>query len=279
MGLLESAIDSTRNGLVFLAPARGFIPSLGWRVHKDDRRHKTLLHSLQKLRGRVYLEDGAITESQLTTDGRYWQAADSASWHLLAVDDRADVCGCARFTPYSAAIGFDDLGIRTSALARCQCWGMTLRAAVETEVARARRLGVAFAEVGGWAINAEKRFTTEALRIALATYGLAQLLGGCVGITTATVRHHSARILRRIGGRPLNLGQTELPSYYDPQYKCQMEVLRFDSANPDADYRRSVDRLRDQLLSVTVVAPDYTLAGPCPASVPASNALLWQATV
>ena len=119
----------------------------------------------------------------------------------------------------------------------------------------------------------------EALRIALATYGLAQLLGGSLGLTTATVRHHSAQILRRIGGRPLAAGGGELPPYYDSQYQCQMEVLRFDSAQPDPVFRESVDRLRDKLLTVTVVAPEYAPALPYASTVPvaALESLSWPA--
>ena len=126
--------------------------------------------------------------------------------------------------------------------------------AVETEIARAKLSGAAFSEVGGWAIVPEKRCTTEALRIAMATYGLAQMLGGCVGISTATERHHSASILRRIGGRSLEYGGTELPAYYDPQYRCRMEVLRFDSNSPDASGRRWVEQLSERVAEVSVVA-------------------------
>jgi hypothetical protein len=277
--LFDCAVDGSRGGLVFLAPARAPVPSLGWRIRHDDNHYRDLLCGAQRLRGRTYLEDGAISEGQLTSDGRHWQALDATSWHLLALDHQQQVCGCTRYSHYSSSVGFQDLGVRTSEIARSEVWGGALRSAVETEVQRARRRGIAFAEVGGWAISQEKRFTAEALRIALATYGLAQLLGGSVGLTTATVRHHSAQILRRIGGRPLAAGEAELPPYYDSQYQCQMEVLRFDSAQPDPVFRQSVDRLRDQLLAATVVAPRCAPALPYTSSVlvPALEPLPWPA--
>jgi hypothetical protein len=204
---------------------------------------------------------------------------DTTSWHVLAVDNQQRVCGCARYSHYAGPVAFQDLGVRTSQIARCEVWGSALKRAVETEVQKAQRLGVAFSEVGGWAISYEKRFTSEALRIALATFGLSQLLGGSVGLTTATVRHHSSQILRRIGGRPLMAGETELPPYYDAQYQCQMEVLSFDSARPDPIFKQSVDRLRGQLLAATVVAPDHVPALPYPSSVPvpALESLPWPA--
>ncbi len=181
------------------------------------------------------------------------QQADYDSWHVLAVDGNGGVQGCARYRHLLGDVGFDDLGVRESWLARCEQWGVSLRSAVESEIVRAKQRGTAFSEVGGWAIVPEKRCTAEALRIALATYSLAQILGGCVGISTATERHHSSSILRRIGGRSLEYGGTELPSYYDPQYQCRMEVLRFDSSLPDASCVRWVEQLSERLAEVTVV--------------------------
>ncbi|MDE3168097.1 MAG: hypothetical protein KGN36_20010 [Acidobacteriota bacterium] len=216
---------------------------------------------MQRLRGRVYREDGAITDAQLTSDGRHWQPMDASSWHLVALDEGGGVSGCARYSHFPSGARFHDLGVRTAEIARSDRWGSLVRAAVESQVARATRERLAFAEVGGWAISPEKRCTAEALRVALATYALAQFLGGCVGITTATFRHHSAQILRRIGGRSLVFGELEIPPYFDPQYECEMEVLLFDSAAPNAAYRHAIERLREQVGCVTVVAPE------CPAAL------------
>jgi hypothetical protein len=114
---------------------------------------------------------------------------------------------------------------------------------------------VNFVEVGGWAISAELRRTTEALRIALATYALADYLGGCVGLTTATRRHHSASVLKKIGGAPLRAGEAELPPYFDPDYECEMEILKFDSAAPNPKFEPWIEQLRVQLATVEVIAP------------------------
>ena len=48
-------------------------------------------------------------------------------------------------------------------------------------------------------------------------------------------------------------GGAELPSYYDPQYRCQMEVLRFDSSVPDASCVKWVEQLSACLVEVSVV--------------------------
>lgn len=253
MTLSQSLGERVRNELVLLAPPGCSIPESFTRRYDDRNGHARWLRETQRVRGSIYLADGAVQDSQLTPDGRHVQHADYDSWHLLAVDGNGEVQGCARYRHLTGNVGFDDLGVRESWLARCDLWGATLRAAVESEIVRAKRHGKAFSEVGGWAIVPEKRCTTEALRIAMATYSLARILGGCVGISTATERHRSSSILRRIGGQSLEYGGAHLPSYYDPQYRCQMEVLRFDSSSPDASCSRLVDQLSARLAAVAVM--------------------------
>jgi hypothetical protein len=250
----QSFGDRVRDELLLLAPAGCLIPESFARRNVDRNRYARWLSEVQRVRGSVYLADGALEPRQLTADGRHVQPSDYDSWHLLAVDGNGAVQGCARYRHLTGHVGFDDLGVRESWLARCDQWGPSLRAAVESEIVCARQRGKAFSEVGGWAIVPEKRFTTEALRIAMATYSLARILGGCVGISTATERHRSASILRRIGGRSLEYGGIALPSYYDPQYRCRMEVLQFDSSLPDASCRTWVEQMSRQLVEVSVVA-------------------------
>jgi hypothetical protein len=104
-----------------------------------------------------------------------------------------------------------------------------------------------FGEVGGWAVAEEHRCTVEPLRIVLATYGLGRMLGGAVGLVTATFRHDSAPILRRIGLKSLVSEGRELPRYFDPAYGCDMEVLQFDSRRPAAKYEDAVSALEEVL--------------------------------
>ncbi len=127
-------------------------------------------------------------------------------------------------------------------------------------MAAARQQGISYVEVGGWALAKERRCTGEALRTALATYGLARLLGGCVGVATATVRNRSSSILRRIGGGALEVEGEQLPAYYDPQYKCQMEIVRFASSSPNPKYGRWIDQIAATLLHVPVLSLTGALA-------------------
>ena len=282
MTLWQSSGDHVHDELVLLAPEGVSIPESFSRRCVGRGEYARRLIEAQKVRGRIYLMDGAVRADQLTADGRHVQRADYDSWHVLAVDENGDVQGCARYRHLTGYVGFDDLGVRDSWLARCAQWGLSLRAAVESEIVLARQRGMAFAEAGGWAVAPQKRNTTEALRIAMATYGLARILGGCVGITTATQRHRSSSILRRIGGCSLECGGTKLPSYYDPQYRCQMEILRFDSSLPDASCRSWVEQLSERLTEVPVLVAREPAEShfapamrPMPAAWPAQPRLRW----
>ena len=169
MTFLHSFSDQIHNELVLLAPAGCFIPESFRRRYVDRNGHAQWLSDAQKLRGSIYLADGAVQPSQLSADGRHVQHADYDSWHVLTVDGKGGVQGCARYRHLIGNVGFDDLGVRESWLARCEQWGGSLRAAVESEIVRAKQRGAAFSEVGGWAIAPEKRCKSEALRIAMAT--------------------------------------------------------------------------------------------------------------
>lgn len=239
--------------LVLLAPDTGGIPPRFAALRSDEGSHENLLAQAQRLRGETYLEDGAIQPSQLTSDGRFCAPRDKESWHLLALNDSGEVRGCARYLAHDNRVPFAQLGVRRSALAQSKPWDQKLRWAVETDLLLARKRNYAYVELGGWALHQELRGSTEAIRIALAAYALGRNLGGCIGITTATTRHSSSSILRRIGGQSLAAGGAELPSYYDPNYRCEMSVLRFDSSLPNPRYEGWIEEIRDQIWTTPVI--------------------------
>ena len=226
-------------------------------ISVDLDRHEDLLRQAQRLRGSVYLQDGAIDESHLTADGLHLVQSDRSSWHFLVMDEAGRVCGCVRYKqhPFDAHIG--SLGILSSSLANCSIWGDKLRAAVNEELAVSRTLQIPFIEVGGWALAEEIRHTTEALRMVLAVYGFSREFGGAVGLATATTRHGSASILRRIGGRSLTYEGQDLPTYQDPQYSCAMEVLRFYSWAPNPRYDVWVNEIARELSSVEILCTEH----------------------
>jgi hypothetical protein len=150
-------------------------------------------------------------------------------------------------------VPFTQLGVSKAALAQCELWEQKLRWAVEADLMLARKRNHTYVEVGGWALHQEVRGSNEALRIALGAYALARNLGGCIGVTTATVRHCSSSILRRIGGQSLTAGGEELPSYHDPNYRCEMNVLRFDSNLPNPRYEAWIEQIRDEIWTAPLI--------------------------
>jgi hypothetical protein len=215
---------------------------------------------MQRLRGRAYLDDGAVQASELTADGRHQLEVDEHSWHVLSLDHNGRVVGCLRYQEASHTAGFENLAVRHAALASCPNLGEKFREAVEVEMKRARQMQIRFGEVGGWAVAGEHRRTLEPLRIILATYGFLQLLGSCAGVATATFRHSSAAILQKIGLTSLLADGEPLPPYYDPHYRCQMQVLQFDSRFPNPKYHDWMLELAASLRTAPVISRDHTRA-------------------
>jgi hypothetical protein len=251
--LLERSIHSLDKRLLLLAPP-GAVPSFFRNVETDTSLHQQFIRRMQQLRGNVYLADGAIEPHQLSATGRYETPQDEKSWHLLTLDERQRVTGCAWFLEHEEAVRATDLRVRSCPLARMKQWSGMLWAAVDAEIAKARRENLRYAEVGGWAVAPEARCTSEGLVLALSGFGLGRICGECLGITTATVRHCSSTILRRLGGAPLQAGRATVPSYYDPKYKCEMEILRFDSRTPNRKYADLIELLRNKMADVRVIA-------------------------
>ena len=252
--LLERTIASLDERLILLAPGAR-VPEFFENVDHNPVRHAGLVREMQRLRGNVYLSDGALSRDQLTNDGLHDTAEDHKSWHLLMVDDRRRVTGCAWYLEHPSSVEVDDLRVRHTPLARSAEWRRKLRKSVESELKQARREQLRYAEVGGWAVSEHSRCTSEGLVLALAGYSLGRICGGCLGITTATVRHCSSSILRRLGGAPLAADGAPVPSYYDPRYGCEMEILRFDSRRPNPRFNDLIERLRERMASVSIVAP------------------------
>jgi len=241
-------------GFVVLAPPEDH--SVPFHEIVDDAsRHRRLLADAQRLRGQIYVGDGAIQPWELSADGRHIQPADALSWHLLKVDEHDSVTACIRYRAHRPGVSYSDLAVSQSAAAR----SALVREAIQTELACASEGGFDYVELGGWAISEQMRCSAEALRMLLTIYALGQLMGGVLGITTATTRHHSSSILRRIGGRPLTARGRDVPAYFDPHYNCEMELLRFDSTSPNTHYAGLMRECRDALLELPVVSQESSL--------------------
>lgn len=260
----------SRRRFLVLAPA-GAGSAFG-RVQVDHECHARFLKQAQILRGQVYVQGAFLGPDELS-DGRHHAAGDQQSWHLLLLDSRDNVCGCIRFRQHRNSIGYAHLTVSHSAIARCSQWGESLRSGIEEQLALARHRELSFVEIGGWALAESARGSSEAARMALATFALSQLIGGAVGIATAR-EHCAAPILRKIGGQSLN----SLPPFHEPTYRCTIEILRFYSWDPNPRFEHWIDELKDELQTATVVskalpAAEWMLPGHHPVCAPPAATL------
>lgn len=241
--------------MILLAPAGAWLKPFSGPVTFSDRVHSGLIAEMQRLRGEIYLSDDAIQTSQLTA-GRHVSSSDEESWHLLTVRADGVIVGCVRFLQHPNTVRCHQLRVSHAPVARSNDWAAGFAGSIHSELETARRFNFSYVEIGGWALAPELRGSAEAVQTVLSIYALAQLQGGALGITTATERNGSASILRRLGGRPLEWDGAAIPPYYDPAYRCGMEVLRFDSRNPHERYAPAVDALRSHMTFLPVFCPD-----------------------
>jgi hypothetical protein len=206
------------------------------------------------MRGGVYLEDGAVDARELAAGGLHRTPQDERGWHLVMLDAERRITGCIWYLEHDAPATMEDLRISASPLAVSRDWGTRLRDAIESDILRAEREGVAYGEVGGWAVSRDSHCSVEGVLLAVAAYGLSRLLGNAIGVTTATSRHSSARILRRLGLMRFAFDGIAFPAYYDPKYRCDMELLRFDSRVSSPRFEGIIDLLQQRLPFVPVVS-------------------------
>jgi hypothetical protein len=237
-----------------LAPAKSGVANSFPRPTKDQHLYSHFLGAMQALRGSAYLKDGAIKEWELDEEGRFPMQADEQSWHLLLLDAQKSVIGCARYLVHSSDVAYNRLRISQTTLAKDPVWGEKVRAAVEADLHRIREEKLSYVEVGGWALAEEWRGTRAALEILVGSYALGQMWGGCLGSCTATVRHSSSSMLRRIGGESFALAGEALPAYNDPEYDCVMELLRFDYRSPAKRFLPLINQLRNTLSKSPVLS-------------------------
>jgi hypothetical protein len=238
--------------LALLAPTPQVFSRDFGKVEVDASQYSDLMVQMQRLRGSVYFQDGALQRSDLDDTGRHVMAVDAESFHLLALSQSGQVLGCCRFNPHRADVAFEKLAVSRAPIAEDPLFGTAFRRALQDQLTSAHERGYWYVEVGGWALHPALRHSTEAIRIALLNFSLGLALGGAVGISTATTRNRSAAILRRIGGRPLSYQGFQVPQYYDARYGCDIEVVTFDSDLIPDRYAQRIEQLRQALYSTKV---------------------------
>lgn len=231
-----------------------------FKARADDRRYERLLSELQHLRGSCYVEDGAIPVSLLDREGRFPMSRDQDSWHLLLLQDD-QVVGCVRYLVHDLAVQYHDLVISRSQIAKDSKWQTIVQRAIQADLVSAREHRLRYLEIGGWALAHHCRHTRAALDLLVGSFALGSLWGGCLGCCTATVRHASSSMLRRLGGQSLTYRDAVVPVYYDQAYKCEMELLRFDYRKPAARYISLIQLLQQRLSRARVTTREEDCIG------------------
>src|ERR1035438_5900811 len=131
MKLSIIAGSSTDRQFILLAPSGAPLRGLFRHVDDDAEWHQELIADMQRLRGRIYLKDGAISEKELSSSGRHIQAIDAECWHLLIVKSNGFVVGCTRSVQHDWPTQFNRLRVRPAALARSARWSGPLRRSIE----------------------------------------------------------------------------------------------------------------------------------------------------
>ena len=209
------------------------------------------MFSLQMLRGHVYREYAGIAAT-LQPDGRHWHQLDAQSWHIVLLSSQGEVIGCARYRPNITH--FDQLICSKAAIALSLTTGPLFRSHFSKELAKAKSQGLHYGEASAWAMSPESRCSTAAINIALMSFALAELLGGGIGLTTASTRHHASSILRRLGGSAF----AGFEPYYEPMFDCSIELLQFDVTSLNGRYSARLNEMKMELSRIPVVCPIET---------------------
>jgi hypothetical protein len=241
---------------MILAPAGAKVPTSFEQQTVCNESYEMMLARMQVMRGRIALAEGAIQKDQLDCDKRFWMPQDKDSWHLLRLGSNGSVEGCIRILEHQDRPKFTSLRLSNSAIARSNNWSGKVRAAVESEVEQVSRRGARVVEPGFWALNESLRVGREAVSIALSVFAWSQLIGDRVAYVTATVRNDSCGMLRRLGGRGLEFNGEAVPRYFDPEYDCDMELLKFDMAGLNPRFETMMAPLRKMLAGSPIVQPE-----------------------
>jgi hypothetical protein len=220
----------------------------------DEGLYRQTLDDIQRFRGAVYMDEGAIAATALDDQGRHREPIDERSWHLFLLGRSGFLGGCIRMTRYESRPQCSELKAHALIERMEPAAAAKYRAAVQAFVDQIYQAGLSLYETGGWAVARDFRHSRKALLLALACWALPGLIAPGRALTTATTRHRTADMIRWLGGCRLSHDGAELPAFFDPYYGCDMEILGFDRY-PHGDYGKTAEDVEDVLLHALVVTP------------------------
>ena len=247
--------------LTVIGPQSGPIPDVLANVCPNTRSYEEMIDEIQRFRGSIYREDGAIPASVLDAKGRHRTVFDYSSWHFLLLKEGTRIAGCMRATFHPSSTPVSNLKLHEMITRMSEEQEKCYRAAIQSFLTEACESGRNVLEAGGWAVAKELRHSRVASVLALASYSLARLLGNCLGIGSAARRNHSADILRRLGGFSLTYQGAELVPFYDVHHQGEIELLWFDCCQVQETYEQTVKDIEDYLQDTRIIVPYEAATG------------------
>lgn len=229
-------------------------PRAGCDYFSTPQNYDALLCDIQRLRGNRYVADGAIPAAALDAQGRHVTAEDEHSYHLAVWN--GVVQGCLRIQLHpQAERHFTEFRVYDLIRRMPPEMAQKYHAGLEEFMCYGESRNYQITETGGWAVAEKFQFNAASLALPLARWSFSRILPRQISIAAATERNGSAEMLKRIGGWRLKLNGEELPPFYDPGYKCQMELLCFDSDILNPKFEPAVRDLQTLLEEQCVSLP------------------------
>src|SRR5262245_64682292 len=124
---LDRNIAAVSDRIVFVAPSTAAVSETFRHIVVDTDRHERLVRDVQRMRGSIYVKDGALQPQQLTADGRHETPEDETSWHMLLLNKHQRVTACALYLEHDHNdVTFDQLRARQCPLTNEPEWRPTV---------------------------------------------------------------------------------------------------------------------------------------------------------
>ena len=244
--------------LTIVAPSVTQIPEWLPNVLVNDGMYQEVIGEIQRFRGGVYVQDKAIPANALDDLGRHYSDYDYRAWHVLFRDRRQDLCGAIRvgLVSYGDIEGIDHLQVLEFLSHMPSDKKAPLETAVRKFLDNCKTLVPSICEPGAWAVSADVRKGRLAPVLAASIWSLLRVVGGAAGVATATTKHGSANILKKMGGFDLFLNGMPLVPFYDSYHQCYIELIGFDSDYLNPRLEPTVAQVQDYMSTLPIITTD-----------------------
>lgn len=253
--------------LTVVAPTAAHIPAWLKNVLADEEVYTDTIDDIQRFRGYVYVQDKAIPSSALDEQGRHNSEYDYYAWHIILRDRRQELCGAIRVgvVPYEEGGKPPDTLQILQYLARLPSERKDpMEEAVRQFLNTCHTLQPNICEPGAWAVAEDVRKGRLAPVLAASIWSLLRAVGGAAGVATATTRHQSADILRKMGGFELFRNGEALPPFYDPFHNCLIEIVGFDSGYLNPRLEATVAEVEAYINDLPIITRPAPVSEPAP---------------